>query len=93
MSINGKRDDFTTHDLLTVANLFGIKGVGEIIERIGEVVSQWLQFARKAEVPPDLRDAIAKTHRLHILKRRQKNAKSPIAQRRRMKDILQTYWK
>lgn len=70
MSINGKRDDFTMHDLLTVANLFGVKGVGEIIDRIGEVVSQWLQFARKAEVPPDLRNAIAKTHRLHILKRR-----------------------
>jgi serine/threonine-protein kinase HipA len=69
MSINGKRDDLTRNDLLTVAGQFSIKGAQEIIEQVGDVVSRWPQFAAEADVPSDFRESIRKTHRLHLLKR------------------------
>jgi serine/threonine-protein kinase HipA len=68
MSINGKRDDLTRNDLLTVAGQFSIKGAQEIIEQVGDVVSRWPQFAAEADVPSDFRESIRKTHRLHLLK-------------------------
>lgn len=74
MSINGKRTDFMRDDLLSVAELYGIKGATEIIEQVTDVVSMWAGFANEAAVNSKLRETIAKTHRLNLAG--QKNGKT-----------------
>ena len=50
MSINGKQDDFTYNDLLTVAERMGIKRGKVIIEKVVDTVSLWDKYAKKAGV-------------------------------------------
>jgi serine/threonine-protein kinase HipA len=69
MSINGKRDEFSIGDLLTVAKMFGIKGARETVDRVAEAVAQWERFAHEAGVPKPARAAIGKTHRLGLTRR------------------------
>ena len=66
MSINGKRDDFTRADLLTVARQFGIKDGKGLIEQVTTAVSAWTHFAKKAGVTSDQQKAIGHTHRLRL---------------------------
>jgi len=68
MTVNGKRDNFTMFDLLHVADQFGIKQAREIIEQVGTAVAAWPTFARAANVSNRIIAAIAKTHRLNLLK-------------------------
>ncbi|MFC4261307.1 type II toxin-antitoxin system HipA family toxin [Ferruginibacter yonginensis] len=58
MSINGKRDGFTNHDFLTVAQNMNIKKAPAIIQQITNVVQQWNDYADEQKVPATLRDAI-----------------------------------
>ena len=66
MSINQKRDDFSTGDLIEVARRQGIKSPGETIERTVEVLSRWNHFARNTEVNKTLTEMAGKTHRLFL---------------------------
>lgn len=50
MSLNGKRDNFTFEDLLTVGKRMDITGPEEIIERVVEVVSNWEKYAEDCGV-------------------------------------------
>ena len=68
MSINGKRDDFTNTGLLTIADQFGIKDGKSLVKQIVEAVSNWTRFAKEADVAVEQQKAIAKTHRLDLMK-------------------------
>ncbi len=67
MTINGKRDGFTRDDLLAAARVAGIRRPADIIEQVGAAVSQWSQLAAEAQVPAELHDTIAESHRLHLV--------------------------
>lgn len=45
LSLNGKQDDFTRQDLLTVGERMGIRRCNEIIEEVAEAVSCWKKIA------------------------------------------------
>ena len=64
MSIGGKRENFTREDLLSVSGQFGIKGASDIFDQVIDAVSQWPTFAADAEVPADLAQKIAASHRM-----------------------------
>jgi len=66
MSINQKRDDFSTSDLIEVARRQGIKSPGETIERTVDVLSRWTHFAKETAVPEILTEMAGKTHRLFL---------------------------
>jgi serine/threonine-protein kinase HipA len=51
LSINGKFKDFTTEDLLEVANRFGIGTAPRVIEQVRESIQLWAKFASTAGVP------------------------------------------
>jgi len=53
LSLNGKRDGFTAQDLLQVAEKQDIKNAKEIIEQIGDTVSQWRVYANRYKVKPE----------------------------------------
>ncbi|WNH09960.1 type II toxin-antitoxin system HipA family toxin [Thalassobellus suaedae] len=59
LSINGKRKDFTRHDLLSVAKSMNIKKADNIITQINQVVSNWNAYAEDVNAKPELRDNIA----------------------------------
>jgi serine/threonine-protein kinase HipA len=75
MSINGKRDDFTSADLSIVARQFGIKDEKALIEQVAVAVSGWSRFAKDADVRADQKKAIAQTHRLSLAERSPKKSK------------------
>lgn len=70
MSINGKRDGFTTEDLIAVAKHFDIARPQEIINEVCETALAFGGFAREAGVPgtivkqmmPEFRTYLNKTH-------------------------------
>jgi serine/threonine-protein kinase HipA len=64
MSVNGKRDDFTREDLLTVARSMNIRKPAEIIEEVVAAVSKWSATAIECGVPASQIKAIAAAHRL-----------------------------
>ncbi len=59
LSINGKRKDFTRHDLLTVAKSMNIKKANNIITEINQVVANWNAYAENVNAKPELRDNIS----------------------------------
>jgi serine/threonine-protein kinase HipA len=61
LSINGKRQNITRHDLLEVAKNMNIKKADAIINQVKNVVSRWNDFAAQTNVKADLRDAVGKT--------------------------------
>jgi len=65
MSINGKRDDFTTADLIALAAVAGIKKrkATSINNEVAAAVGQWTTHARNAEVPGDQIERIQMTFR------------------------------
>ena len=54
MSINGKRDGFSTGDFLAVAKHFDISKPREIIHTVYEAALAFGDFAREAGVPDDI---------------------------------------
>jgi len=66
LAVNGKREDITHEDLLTVAKQMNIKKPKEIIERIISVVSNWNVYAQEAGVPKNQITALSKTHLLKL---------------------------
>ena len=61
LSINGKRENITKDDLLTIGDSIKNKRAKATIEEISETVSQWKQFANEVNVSEELRDEIDKT--------------------------------
>lgn len=68
MRINGKQDNFTRDDLLSVADQYGIKYAKGIISSVYETILHWPKFAEEAGVPPEMIKKISATHRLDIVK-------------------------
>lgn len=64
MSLNGKRDDFTYDDLITVGERVGIVAPGETIEKVVDVVSRWKEYAKDCGVREAHLDLINKNLRL-----------------------------
>ncbi len=61
LSMNGKRKDITTEDLLSVEPSIKTKKALSIITEISKNVSQWKNFSDDVSVFPDHRDKIDKT--------------------------------
>lgn len=66
MSINGKRDDFVTDDLLAVGRRFGLRQSGEILQQVRDAVSQWPEFASQAGVDEKTANRIRSNQRLSL---------------------------
>jgi len=68
MSLNAKRDSFNRDDLLAVGSLIGNfkKQSQQIIDEVIAVVSEWQNYADKAEVFSPFTKEIAQNHRLKI---------------------------
>ena len=64
MSLNGKRDDFTYDDLITVGKRVVIVTPSETIEKVVDVVSHWKGYARDCGVREAHLDLINKNLRL-----------------------------
>jgi serine/threonine-protein kinase HipA len=66
MSINGKRDDFVTDDLLAVARRFGIRRGDELLQQVRDAVRRWPVFASQAGVDEKTSDRIRDKQRLAL---------------------------
>ncbi len=66
MSINGKRADITHDDILKMAQNMNIKNPKEVIENVIDVVSNWIEYARSAEVDSARIQSIQGTLKLNI---------------------------
>ena len=66
MSINGKFDNITRHDLLECAAKNNIKDADVIIDRIKEVASRWQMIAYECGVPREMINTIAPNLLLRI---------------------------
>lgn len=60
MSVNGKCDEITEQDLLTVGNNQGIPKPTTILTEVKAAISQWPQFAKQAGVGNEMMSMIAK---------------------------------
>jgi serine/threonine-protein kinase HipA len=68
MSLAGKRDGFVAQDLIEVGERYGLRGGGrEIIQGVGDVLSQWPRHAREARVPPEKIRVIGQALRLDLV--------------------------
>lgn len=50
LALNGKREDFTYDDLITVAKKADIRNAHEIIQRTTHTISRWKQYAKDSNV-------------------------------------------
>ncbi|MEN8213267.1 MAG: HipA domain-containing protein [Pseudomonadota bacterium] len=68
MSMNGKRDDFTSDDFKACASSALMKrGRAEtIVREVRQVISQWPHYAEDAGVPPSWRESIQRTLRQEL---------------------------
>lgn len=61
LSVNGKRQNISRDDFLSVAKQMNIKRAANIVTRINEEVKKWHEYAEEIRVDSKLRDAIAPT--------------------------------
>ena len=61
LSVNGKRNNISKNDLLTVAKSMNIKKAEQIIKQINEIIKKWPAYAEKTKVNPKKGDAITPT--------------------------------
>ena len=66
MTINGKRDEFTKEDLLSVAASSDLKGADNVIKDVLAAVKQWPDFATQAGINDKQITRIAKLHRVRV---------------------------
>lgn len=64
LSLNNKRDNFASSDLLSVAKNMGIKNAATIVEQVISIVSQWKKYASDANVREEHIEQIGKNLRL-----------------------------
>ncbi len=58
LSINGKRDNITKNDLISVAQQMHIKKSPQIIDQITTTIQNWNHYAEEVNVDTDLRELI-----------------------------------
>lgn len=51
MLVNGKAWDITGEDLLELGTAFGVNQPKVLLERVGDVIGRWPEFAKEAGVP------------------------------------------
>ena len=68
MMLNGKRDNFTREDLLSVADSISLKNADSIIDTVATSVEKWPTFAEQAGLQKNITEEISDNHRLKILK-------------------------
>jgi serine/threonine-protein kinase HipA len=61
LSINGKRNEITKVDLLSIGESIACKKASEIVNEINDIVNEWKRFADEVNVNHSLRNEIAKT--------------------------------
>lgn len=66
LTINGKRDGFMLDDLLAVGESIGAPKPLEIIDRVGDAVGRWSEFAAEAGVKRERAEEIGRHHRLQF---------------------------
>ena len=66
MCINGKRDNFTREDLITVGESISLRKPERVIDEVKQAVSQWPTFAKRAGLKKKTINNITKMHRLGI---------------------------
>ncbi len=64
MAVNEKFTGIARADLLAVADRFGIGTAAKVLQRVGEAVSAWPDFAAEAKVPPSETKRIREHHRV-----------------------------
>lgn len=62
LSINGKRSDINTSDLLQIGEIIKCKSAKSIIKEINQTVQNWREYADKVNVDETLANAIKATH-------------------------------
>jgi serine/threonine-protein kinase HipA len=62
LSINGKRKNITKNDLLGIAKTMNIKKANIIIQQISVTVTNWYEFAEKANVEERFKTTIGNSH-------------------------------
>ena len=69
MSLNGKRDDFVVEDFEACALNASMKRgrAKDILQDVGQAVSNWAVYAQEAGVPDDTAQRIAATHRRDLI--------------------------
>lgn len=67
MTINGKRDNFSYDDLLSVAASVGVPKAKEIIAEVCSAVGNWPNYAKEAGVKKNVMNEVAQYHRLDIM--------------------------
>ncbi len=53
MSVNGRFEQITARDLLSLADQFSVPGARGILAEVGEAVAQWPEFARASGISAD----------------------------------------
>ena len=66
MTVNGKRDNFERTDLLAVADTFGVKNAGGIVNQVTDAVAAWAKIAKDCGVDQKLLKTIGATHRTNL---------------------------
>jgi serine/threonine-protein kinase HipA len=66
MSVNGKRTDFVSADLIDVGKRYGIANPAAVVRSTVAVFSEWPDFAEKADVPSVLIGAVGGSLRLDL---------------------------
>jgi len=61
LSVNGKRNNISVNDLLTVGKQMNVKKAKDIIQQIKDIVSNWNKYANSVSTEKKLRDAIRDT--------------------------------
>jgi len=60
LSVNGKRQNISRNDFLTVAKQMNVKKGEKIINQTNEVIQSWNHYAALTNVSPELAGAIQK---------------------------------
>ena len=66
MSVNGKYDDISRHDLLELATRENIKNPNEIIDSTIDTIAKWTSFAGESGVPKEIAQEIYKNLKLEL---------------------------
>lgn len=61
LSVNGKRQNITRDDILSVAKEMNIKKAYNILNQINSIIQNWPEYAAKVAVNPELAQSIQKT--------------------------------
>lgn len=62
MSVLGKFEQINVGDLLTLGDKFAVPSPKDVVDRVLDAVSRWLDFAEVAEVPGETAEEIAQHH-------------------------------